>query len=914
MSRTARLPAALAMILIASAVSAVSAAPAAPPAGATPFPTTTFTLPNGLTVILQEDHRLPVAVIATRFGVGAKDEAPGRTGFAHLFEHLMFMGTKRVPGNQFDMIMESEGAENNAFTSTDRTGYYSFGPAETLPTLLWLDADRLQALGENMTQEKVDLQRSVVRNERRQSYENAPYGAAELVLPEMLWPAGHPYYHAVIGKHEDLQAATLQDVKDFFDTWYVPANAITVVAGDFDPAQARAAIEATFGAVPARPVPQHAVVEPYTMRAEVRRLITDKVEFPKLYLTWHAPAAYADGSAAMDFAGRILAGSPSARLDRRLKLDRQLAQEVAAYVDDRELGSLFQIEITAAPGADLEEIKRETLAVLADLARDGPTTEELARLQAQFEAGFRQRAQSVLGRSLAMTDYYHYFGRADGFAQDLARYTALTPAAVRDAVRAVFGPGRADLRVLPVDAAVADANLDQKPELFAPRPFTAPEVESFKLPNGIAVDFLPRPGSGLFAGTLLASGGERLLPADKAGLGALTATLLTCGAAGKDATGYAAAVEALGARVTAQPGRESTSVTVHGLVSRLEPTLDLFADAILHPNLADPDFNREKGMLKARIAARSDEPAAVARLAGGALLYGRDDPRGRPVEGYEATVEAITPADVKSAASRLLDPSRARFVFAGDCTRAQLEAALSGRFGKWKGSGGGAALPPVAPPAPATTRVAMVDRPGAPQTVIYLLRTVPPAEGPDRATRACVNTLFGGSFTSRLMQNLREKNGYTYGARSAFVHDGSRTAFIASSSVQTTVTGAALTEFRNEFQKLAGGGVEAPEVAKSIRTTRRNFVENAETVGGLTAAVVDFANNGRPVDSLGRDIDALAIVTPEQVNALAVSGLFTWDDMMIVLVGDRATVLPQLKTAGISEPVTVDVEGRVARP
>jgi predicted Zn-dependent peptidase len=208
----------------------------------------------------------------------------------------------------------------------------------------------------------------------------------------------------------------------------------------------------------------------------------------------------------------------------------------------------------------------------------------------------------------------------------------------------------------------------------------------------------------------------------------------------------------------------------------------------------------------------------------------------------------------------------------------------------------------------------MVDRPGAPQTVIYLLRTVPSAEGADRATRACVNTLFGGSFTSRLMQNLREKNGFTYGASSAFVYDGSRTAFVASSSVQTAVTGAALTEFRNEFQKLASAGVEAPEVAKSIRTTRRNFVENAETVGGLTATVIDFASNGRPVDSLGRDIDALAVVTPEQVNALAASGLFRWDDMMIVLVGDRATVLPQLKTAGIPEPVAVDVEGRVVRP
>jgi len=298
---------------------ALAAAPAKPaPSPLPPLSIETFTLGNGMTVILHPDRRLPQVAVNTWFGVGSKDEAPGRTGFAHLFEHLMFMGTERVPGSGFDVLMESGGGANNASTSEDRTNYWSYGPSQLLPTLLWLEADRYEALAKAMTKEKVDLQRDVVRNERRQSYENRPYGLAELAVPEAMYPAAHPYHHPVIGSHADLEAASLDDVKGFFESWYVPANASLVVAGDFDPAVVRPMIEGWFGALPAKAVPPPPAPVPARLEREVRRVLVDQVELPRLVLAWHAPPAYAPGAAELELLAAVLAEGASSRLDRRL--------------------------------------------------------------------------------------------------------------------------------------------------------------------------------------------------------------------------------------------------------------------------------------------------------------------------------------------------------------------------------------------------------------------------------------------------------------------------------------------------------------------------------------------------------------------------------------------------------------------
>ncbi len=876
---------------------------------ATPLSVETYTLPNGLTVILHEDHSQPMVTINTWFKVGSKDEAPGRTGFAHLFEHLMFMGTARVPDNQFDALMERGGGANNASTSSDRTNYYSWGPRSLLPTLLWLDADRLEGLSKAMTQEKLDLQRSVVRNERRQSYENQPYGAAELMISAAMWPEGHPYHHPVIGSHEDLEAATVQDVKDFFDTYYVPGNATLVVAGDFDPAEAKRLVASTFGAVPLRPVPEHRTAAPVRLEREVRRLTDDRVRFPRLYLVWHSPAAYEEGDADMDVLASVLASGNTGRLVERLVIREQVAQQVQAYQASSELGSEFHIEATAAEGADLEQIKRAILEEVARLQQDGPTEAELARVKAATESGYLRMKESLDRRADLLNAMFAAYGEADSFDRELARRLAPTAATVSQWAREVLGEGRLDLRVLPRDEQTSVGSLDQRPENLPDRPAEPAVPVKVTLKNGQPLYVVSKPGSGLFSGHVLVEGGERLLGADQAGLASLTATLLTRGAGKLDATGFADAVTSLGARIQANAGTNAASMSVSGLTSRLDATLALMADALQRPTLEADDFDREKELALAGIRARGENANRVAQVVGRAALFGAADPRGRPGDGHEATVAKLTRQDVVAAAPRLFAPARATFVFAGDFTPEQVKAALDKALAGWKG--GEAAAP--APLAPVTTPkpgLLLVDRPGAPQTVIAIWRPVAAPDGADRARRQCVNTLFGASFTSRLNQNIREKNGFSYGARSGFADDAGQWLLTAGSSVQTKVTGPALREFRNEFTGLASGNVTTEELEKAVRTVRFDLETSGDTTAAAADLVAGLLRNGRPADAVRQDLAQVAGIDLAGVNALAGSGLYRWDELLVVLVGDKAEVLPQLAAEGFPVPTIVDADGK----
>jgi zinc protease len=869
----------------------------------------TYTLANGLRVTLHPDPALPQVTINTWFGVGSKDEAPGRSGFAHLFEHLMFMGTERVPGNQYDVLMETGGGANNASTSSDRTNYYSWGPSSLLPTLLWLDADRLEGLADAMTQEKLDLQRDVVRNERRENVENTPYGIAELIVPDAMYPPGHPYHHPVIGSHEDLEAATLSDVVGFFRTWYVPGNASLVVAGDFDPAVAKDLIERTFGAVPAKPMPEPRDAPPASFEGEVRRSAFDHVQFPRLVLVWHSPKAYGPGDAELDLAAAILAEGNGSRLRKRLVLEERLARDVNVVQMSQELGSLFQVEVTAAEGADLDAIAKIALEVLGELAKSGPQPAELERSKAAAESRFLRRSEGLQARADLLNAYLAYFGKADAFDEDLARTTRATADGVRSTLATVLAGGRLDLRILPLGESAGADSLDERPAPLAARPFQPPVPASFQLSNGIEVLYV-RKASGLFSGSLLVDGGERLVPADKAGLAALGARMLTAGAGGLDAAAYADAVDALGASVGAGASWHDVSVRVSGLASRLEPTLDKFADAVLRPNLTEQDFAREQELLLAAIRSRVEEPQAVAGLVARALLFGREDARGRPAEGYASTVEGLSLADLKSGLGLLLHPSRARMVFVGDVDESALRAALEKRFAGWKAAG--QAVPALGAPLvePPAGRIALIDREGAPQSFVYIVRPVAPPDDRAREAREALNTLFGASFTSRLNQNLREKHGYSYGARSAFAQTANQHLLSASSAVQTPATGAALAEFKKEFDALATGDVSEGEFAKAIETVRYDLVRAAETTGRLAGTLAALASEGRPRDALARSSAEIGKLALGDLNELARSGLYDWSRLTIVIVGDARTVEAQLREAGFPAPLRLDAEGR----
>jgi predicted Zn-dependent peptidase len=380
-----------------------------------------YELPNGLQVLLHPDRSLPQVVVDVWYRVGSKDEVAGRSGFAHLFEHLMFMGTDRLPGNGFDAVMEAYGGSNNAWTMEDATNYHEGGPPNLLETFLWMEADRMDALGRAMTQQKLDLQRDVVRNERRQSYEDQPYGVAWLAMPEMLYPKGHPYAHTVIGTHEDLQNASVADVKDFFATWYVPNNASLVVAGDFDPEAVKPMIARYFGSIPSRTLPARPAVLPVTRVQRASLEVRDDVQFPQVDYVWHTPAAFSADDAALQLVASLLGDGESSRLYRAL-VATGLAQEVEVQQMPTQLGSTFVVVATAMEGVPLARLERALHDELESLANTPPSPEELARVQAQFELGLLEELEGLLARATRLNQYWAYTGDPGFLAKDLARF------------------------------------------------------------------------------------------------------------------------------------------------------------------------------------------------------------------------------------------------------------------------------------------------------------------------------------------------------------------------------------------------------------------------------------------------------------------------------------------------------------
>jgi zinc protease len=414
-----------------------------------------YLLSNGLTVILHQDSSSPLVAVNIWYHVGSKDEEPGRTGFAHLFEHLMFMGSKNAPYPSFDAIMESWGGHNNGTTSNDRTNYYEIGPTNLLETFLWLEADRLATLSEVITDEELEKQRKVVLNERRQSYENRPYGQSELVIPDAMYPADHPYHWPTIGSQADIESAGVDDVRAFFARFYLPANASLVIAGDFDPAQARALVERYFGWIPSRPAPLRRVLAEAVLTEGREITLKDRVQLSRLRLCWHSPALFAAGDADLDLAAQILGGGKSSRLYERLVFDQRIAQDAFAYQSSQALGSLFHVGVTAKPGVALDDIQRAIDVELARFEAEGPTDEELERARNTHLADFYKSLDHLQTRADILNHYQNLLGDPEGAERDIARYEASTRQSVRAVFAAHVAQKRLALRTIPDDTKAA---------------------------------------------------------------------------------------------------------------------------------------------------------------------------------------------------------------------------------------------------------------------------------------------------------------------------------------------------------------------------------------------------------------------------------------------------------------------------
>lgn len=865
----------------------------------------TFKLPNGMAVILNEDHSLPIVTTNIWYGVGSKDEPDRRSGFAHLFEHLMFMGTKRVPNGVFDSTMEEYGGANNASTANDRTNYYNWGPSSLLPVLLWLEADRLESLADDMTLEKLNLQREVVKNERRQGVENAPYGRAYDSIDGLMFPKGHPYHTTVIGSMEDLNAASLQDVQDFFRTFYVPNNASMVVAGDFDPKAAKSLIQKLFGSLKRGSDIVRKSFAPAKLTSAKRVTMVDDVSTPKLVMVWHSPKAYSDGDVAMNVASGVLAEGAGSRLFKDLVIEKGLATEISATQESRLLGSLFYVDATPREGVSLDRLQKGIDQVLARFAKEGPSKVEVDRQVAKFRFSQLNAMQSLMFRADKMNEYQFYFGAPDGFAKDLARYSALTPAAIKSSASAALRlDARLILRVVPQITQPERNPRDERPEMSPPKSFAFPAPITLRLPNGQTLYYWQKKGLPITAVTLRLAGGASLDSPEKSGLTGLTADMLQEGAGGRDSEAFANALDALGASFRTGADQMGISISLSAGTDKLAKALPLMADAVLRPSLKADDWERVKAAHLQGLEQDDDDPGTVASKVAAREFFGADHPYSRPVGGLAATVSRLNLKDAQAEYASRIRSAHGTWFAAGDLSADAFRKLLAASFNSWKPSSAAGSRHDFGKLEARSSRLLIVDRPNAVQTAISILLPSVAFASPERPAIQELGIVLGGTFTSRLNRNLREDKGFTYGIgyRSVF---GKQTSYATlRTSVRTDVTGASLKEILSEISSIRGANVTEAEANKARSQYQYDATTDAESLQGLVGAGVSYFENGIPLNQVAAELARFADVKTADLNAAARKAV-PWESAVIVLVGDQKEILKQIEGLGLPKPEIV---------
>ncbi len=898
------------------------------------LPVESFRLANGLKVVLHRDPSVPRVAVVVAYHVGSKNERAGRTGFAHFFEHMMFRGTKSVPN--YDIPLQEAGTQTNAFTSEDMTVYFEAVPSNYLERALYLEAERLAFLPTALDQSKFDTEREVVKNERRQSYENVPYGLAEEAILAGALPKGHPYSWSVIGSMRDLGDATLDDLRRFFGEFYHPGNATLTLAGDFDPVEAKALIARYFGPLAAGPdVP--AVKAPVAPPVAKRIEQVDDVQLPRVYLAWPTVADDHPDAPALDVLASVLAGGEASRLYKALVRESAVATDVSAASDGKEIAGLFTIDATAAEGKSAADLEAALDAELARLRAEPPTAAEVDRALAKYEKGTLAALTAPLNRAFVLAigsaqhnDPEHYRADFDRHVRvtpdDLARVAAkyLTPErlvlAVRPAVdgealseAVLAGPlatGAPDREVEPRLPKAGDLDWSRMPAPADPRAFRVPKLAKSTLDNGLEVWTAPWSVLPLVSTRLILPIGTGDDPDGKSGLATLTAALLDKGTKDRTAVELAEAFDALGATLSVDPGVDSTTVSFSVVERNLAPTLDLLAETLTAPRFDPADFDRERQLQLADLLQGPDNPGWIAQRAFRAVLYGKGHPYGNPSQGYAETVGKLTIDDVRDFHRAGVTPRGAKLIVVGPTTGEALGALLAPTLGRWTG-------PEPAPrPRPDSTTavepgvVYLVDKPGAVQSVVSVGRRWVDRSDPRYFAAAVGNRILGGEFLSRLNQNLRERNGFTYGANSSFIFRKSGSVWAVSTSVRADATAPALREVILELEGLAGG--EKPFTAEEVRLARdaevKGFPEGFDSPGALAGIVEEIAQFGLPIDYLDTVLDRLQATDREGVAAV-MAEVVERSRRVVLVVGDRKVVEPALREAGFETVRLLDPDG-----
>jgi zinc protease len=911
-----RLPA-VALVSLALAVPAVAQSGT----GATAeidIPYEKFVLSNGLTLIVHEDHKAPIVAVNVWYHVGSKNERPGKTGFAHLFEHLMFNGSENFNDDWFKALVRVGATDLNGTTNPDRTNYFQNVPVEALDLVLWLESDRMGHLLGVIDQAQLDEQRGVVQNEKRQG-ENQPYGRVFITIAENTYPEGHPYSWSTIGSMEDLDAASLEDVQEWFQIYHGAANAVLVIAGDVDAQEVERKVEQYFGWIPSGPPIANQDEWIARMEGEHRQVMQDRVPQARIHKVWNVPAIGSADAEYLALVANVLASGKTSRLYKRLVYDEQIATDVSAFVFGREIGSQFMIIATAKPGQDLAAVERAINEELARFLENGPTAAELARVKTQTRAGFIrgiERIGGFGGKSDILAQGQVYRGDPAAYKTLLARTQAATAKNLLDAARAWLSDGVYVLAVRPFpEYAAASEQVDRAslpfPPSIAGAPF--PRFERVELANGLDILLVERHGVPQVRLQLLVDAGYAGDQAAKPGTANLTMDMLDEGTATRDALDISEELLQLGATLSSGSNLDVSVVTMSALTENLDASLALFADVVLNPAFPQAELERLQLQTTARIEREMMDPNSMGLRVLPALLYDEGHAYAIPLTGTGTieSVRSMTREDLVGFHQTWFMPNNATLIVVGDITMAEIRPKLEQLFSRWQpGDVPEKSIGPVQRQ-DAPSIIYLMDRPGAQQSVIYAARVIPPKANEREIPFVVMNRILGGDFTSRINMNLREDKHWSYGSRTFFVDARGPRLYSVVAPVQTDRTRESMIEIRKELLGITGEWpVDEEELAKAQASLTLSLPGRWETAAAVTADLAEIVQYGLPDTHWSTYGDRVRETTVSDIVGTAQS-IVAPDRVVWVVVGDREKIEPGIRELGFGEVRILDATGRV---
>lgn len=900
-----------------------------------PLRYTQFRLKNGLRVIFHEDHSAPVVTTNVWYHVGSKNEMPGRTGFAHLFEHLMFQGSKHHDNDFFKPLQEAGGSLNGT-TNTDRTNYFETVPANFLELALWLESDRMGYLPDALTETKLNNQREVVKNEKRQNYDNQPYGQVWAKIASIMYPPSHPYHWLTIGSLDDINGASMDEVKNFFRRYYTPNNASLVIAGDFNPAQARQWVEKYFGPLKSGAKVAPVKATPPKLTREIRETMEDRVTLPRLYLNWHAVPQFTKDDAALDMLAFVMVNGKGSRLYKSLVYDRQIAQDVSAFNGSRELAGEFTIVATAKPGKTVADLESAINEELAKLKTAPPSADEMERAYNTIESSFIYGLQTVRGKADQLNSYATFLNNPGYAETDLERYRRVTPADVKRVANYYLTDKKLVLSVLPLSntakvaaaapvtpplasptvtqpqappPAATTAQPVEQPAPAAPKTgglydmpkpqpdpsLKLPQIQRRKLANGLEVLIVEHHELPVISMDLVVKSGAADDPQNRTGLATLTADMLDEGTKTRSSLDISNEMSTIGSRIGVSAGWDKSSATLTTLTRHLDQSLNVFADVILNPAFAAAELERLRARRLASLEQQQDDADAIAEDVYASLLYGANHPYGHSTIGDKDSTKSLQIADLQRFYETYYRPNNSTLIVVGDVQPDTLLASLERAFGTWKS----AEVPKTAIATPAArtqSTLYLVDKPGAAQSVITIGQVGVPRNNPDYFPLRVMNAILGGQFTSRINMNLREDKGYSYGAFTYFDMRSGAGPFAANAGVQTAVTREAVIETLKELRGIRGAiPITAQEVEFAKQYIIRAYPAGFETPGQIAGRLEDVVTYGLPDDYFNTVIQKVGAVTLDDVKRVADKYLDP-AKMAVLVVGDRKTIESGLRS------------------